>query len=64
MIVCVLLTANLRRGAEGRSDLWVHGDHEVFLLRHACITLFDLVADPAAKDALEHSGYDVTDPIL
>ena len=49
---------------EGVSNIRVHSDHEVLLLRDGFITHLNLVMHPTGELALEHGGADVTEPLL
>ena len=44
-----VLTADVGGVAKRRSNLWVHCDHEVTLLRKRIIAIFHLLRDPLSK---------------
>ena len=42
----------------------VHADHDLFLLGHNGITLFDLIGNPLLKILSDHCNTDIDDPLL
>ena len=58
-----VLTADVVGGVERSSDLGVHFDHLVVVLRHLAVTLFDALVDPVLEGFSYHSVDDVDQPL-
>ena len=51
-------------GLELGSQLGIHVDHDLLLLRHQGVALLNLLRDPISEALAQHGGTDVDDPLF
>ena len=60
----MVLTRNMSRGTELSSHDRIHLDHDLLLLCHEGVALFNLLCHPSSEVVTNHSGTDIHNPLF
>ena len=64
LVMTFVLTRDMSASSELGGHLGVHGDHDLLLLRHQGIPIFNLFLYPLSEVRTDHGGAYIDDPLL